>query len=47
MVDDHTLQVYDLPLPPYLAIDGGDRLRERRPRWALRRPRCWLSLPSM
>lgn len=32
MVDDRTLQVYDLPLPPYLAIDGGDRLRERRPR---------------
>lgn len=31
MVNDHTLQVYDLPLPPYLAIDGGDRLRERRP----------------
>jgi hypothetical protein len=32
LVDDHTLVVYDLPLPPYLAIDGGDGPRERRPR---------------
>jgi hypothetical protein len=29
-VDDRTMYVYDLPLPPYLAIDGGDGLRERR-----------------
>ena len=32
IVDDRTLVVYDLPLPPYLAIDGGDGPRERRPR---------------
>jgi len=32
LVDDRTLVVYDLPLPPYLAIDGGDGPRERRPR---------------
>jgi len=32
LVDDRTMVVYDLPLPPYLAIDGGDGLRERRPR---------------
>jgi len=32
LVDDHTLFVYDLPLPPYLAIDEGDGPRERRPR---------------
>jgi len=30
LVDDRTMYVYDLPLPPYLAIDGGDGLRERR-----------------
>ena len=29
LIDDRTMVVYDLPLPPYLAIDGGDRLRER------------------
>jgi len=32
LIDDRTMVVYDLPLPPYLAIDGGDGLRERRPR---------------
>ena len=32
MLDDRTMVIYDLPLPPYLAIDGGDGLRERRPR---------------
>lgn len=32
LIDDRTLVVYDLPLPPYLAIDGGDGPRERRPR---------------
>jgi hypothetical protein len=32
LVDERTLVVFDLPLPPYLAIDGGDGLRERRPR---------------
>jgi hypothetical protein len=32
LVDDRTMVVYDLPLPPYLAIDGGDGPRERRPR---------------
>jgi hypothetical protein len=31
LLDERTLYLYDLPLPPYLAIDGGDRLRERRP----------------
>ena len=29
LIDDRTMVVYDLPLPPDLAIDGGDRLRER------------------
>ena len=29
LTDDRTMVVYDLPLPPDLAIDGGDRLRER------------------
>jgi hypothetical protein len=28
-VDDRTMVVYDLPLPPYLAIDGGGGLRDR------------------
>lgn len=32
LVDERTLVVYDLPLPPYLAIEGGDGPRERRPR---------------
>jgi hypothetical protein len=32
MLDDRTMLIYDLPLPPYLAIDGGDGLRLRRPR---------------
>ena len=31
MIDHRTMQLFDLPLPPYLAIDG-DRLRERKPR---------------
>jgi hypothetical protein len=31
-VDDRTMVIYDLPLPPYLAIDGGDGLRDRRRR---------------
>ena len=31
-IDDRTVVIYDLPLPPYLAIDGGDGPRERRPR---------------
>lgn len=32
LVDERTLFVYDIPLPPYLAIDGRDGFRERRPR---------------
>jgi hypothetical protein len=32
LVDERTLFVYDMPLPPYLAIDGRDGFRERRPR---------------
>jgi hypothetical protein len=32
LVDDRTMVIYDLPLPPYLAIDGGDGPRERRHR---------------
>lgn len=32
LVDERTMVVLDLPLPPYLAIDGGGRVRERAPR---------------
>jgi hypothetical protein len=32
LVDDRTMVIYDLPMPPYLAIDGGDGPREKRPR---------------
>jgi hypothetical protein len=32
LLDDRTMYICDLPLPPYLAIDGGDGLRLRRPR---------------
>jgi hypothetical protein len=31
-MDDRTMVIYDLPLPPYLAIDREDGLRRRRPR---------------
>jgi len=32
LIDVRSIVIYDLPLPPYLAIDGGDGPRERRPR---------------
>lgn len=32
LIDERTMFVYDMPLPPYLAIDGRDGFRERRPR---------------
>jgi len=32
MIDERTLFVFDMPLPPYLAINGRDSLLDRTPR---------------